>query len=457
MTLFDFRWPDQINLEEFAEAYSVDYLAGLIQLRQYSSAEALLLASPQLSEQNYQYLLALLQIRQSRLSSFRALSQSWPMAWTNTIESKILRVFAYLRNRDLDELKRLTEEFWLSSDSLQDELQHQLLLVRAMVEFSIGRREVSALILEGSSSYLFVQFRGNSLRTRLYASEFKFDEALALLLPAIRRFPQHEIGAEFLCELTLAARSQTETIPAIRYVMNQGHKSESIYRSASQIQILQNQLADARKTSLQERVMCSFTGLKSESISNLPNIYDRLGNVDWLDYLHPIMTQTSPEFMLIRQNLAMQYASYGSRHLEQHLIDLERDLIRTNELRMYPRATKSQAISSGRQKISPLTIAWCSSDLAYHPVCRFIYSIFANSVDLKHQHIIVDTFDHKGETKRALFEEFEHISVCNPRGHTEIEKIAEIQDLKADVAVDLSGWTGSHFQAGFLSHCPSPS
>ena len=104
----------------------------------------------------------------------------------------------------------------------------------------------------------------------------------------------------------------------------------------------------------------------------------------------------------------MQYASYGSRHLEQHLIDLERDLIRTNELRMYPRATKSQAISSGRQK-SPLTIAWCSSDLAYHPVCRFIYSIFANSADLKHQHIIVDTFDHKGETKRALFEEFEYL------------------------------------------------
>ena len=321
MTLFDFRWPDQINLEEFAEAYSVDYLvAALIQLRQYSSAEALLLASPQLSEQNYQYLLALLQIRQSRLSSFRALSQSWPMAWTNTIESKNFACFAYLRNRDLDELKRLTEEFWLSSDSLQDELQHQLLLVRAMVEFSDGNKEVSALILRDLPATYSSSFEATLLRTRLYASEFKFDEALALLLPAIRRFPQHEIGAEFLCELTLAARSQTETIPAIRYVMNQGHKSESIYRSASQIQILQNQLADARKTSLQERVLCSFSGLMSEAVSNLLNVYDRLGNVDWLDYLHPVMNQSDEKFMLIRQNLAMQYASYGSTHLEQHLI-----------------------------------------------------------------------------------------------------------------------------------------
>ena len=118
------------------------------------------------------------------------------MAWTNTIESKILRVFAYLRNRDLDELKRLTEEFWLSSDSLQDELQHQLLLVRAMVEFSIGRREVSALILRDLPA-TYSSVRGNSFTDSSLASEFKFDEALALLLPAIRRFPSTKLGQSF--------------------------------------------------------------------------------------------------------------------------------------------------------------------------------------------------------------------------------------------------------------------
>ena len=57
----------------------------------------------------------------------------------------------------------------------------------------------------------------------------------------------------------------------------------------------------------------------------------------------------------------------------------------------------------------------------------------------------------KERQRRALFEEFEHISVCNPSSRSEIEKIAEIQDLNLDVAVDLSGWTGGHFQAGFLS------
>ena len=50
-----------------------------------------------------------------------------------------------------------------------------------------------------------------------------------------------------------------------------------------------------------------------------------------------------------------------------------------------------------------------------------------------------------------------NISVCNPRGHTEIEKIAEIQDLKADVAVDLSGWTVAISSWFSFSHCPSPS
>ena len=66
-------------------------------------------------------------------------------------------------------------------------------------------------------------------------------------------------------ELNLAARSQTQTIPALRHALSHGHRSESLYRSASQSQLLQNQLADARVASLKERVMCSFTGLHVRS------------------------------------------------------------------------------------------------------------------------------------------------------------------------------------------------
>ena len=36
----------------------------------------------------------------------------------------------------------------------------------------------------------------------------------------------------------------------------------------------------------------------SEAASNLTNIYDRLGNVDWLDHLHPVMNQSGERFML---------------------------------------------------------------------------------------------------------------------------------------------------------------
>ena len=41
-------------------------------------------------------------------------------------------------------------------------------------------------------------FEVKLLQCTLHAAEFKFDEAIALLLPALKRFPQHEIGAEFL-------------------------------------------------------------------------------------------------------------------------------------------------------------------------------------------------------------------------------------------------------------------
>ena len=95
----------------------------------------------------------------------------------------------------------------------------------------------------------------------------------------------------------MVARSQTETLPALRHTFNHGHRSESLYRCASQIQLLQNQLADARRTSLQERLLCSFSGLMSEAVSNLLNVYDRLGNVDWLEYIHPVMNQSDEKFV----------------------------------------------------------------------------------------------------------------------------------------------------------------
>ena len=81
-------------------------------------------------------------------------------------------------------------------------------------------------------------------------------------------------------------------------------------------------------------------------------------------------------------------------------------------------------LSGCTSKHNSLKIAWCSSDLAYHPVCRFIYSIFAKSGDLRHEHIVVDTFDHEGETRRGLFDQLEHISVFNPSSRSELEKLS---------------------------------
>ena len=72
----DFRWPDQINLQIYGADQYVDCVASLIQLRHYSQAEALLLSSSNLRQESHQYLSALLQIRQSRVAAYSALSQS---------------------------------------------------------------------------------------------------------------------------------------------------------------------------------------------------------------------------------------------------------------------------------------------------------------------------------------------------------------------------------------------
>ena len=167
MALFDFRWPDQINLQIYGADQYVEYVASLIQLRQYSHAEALLLASSDLSQQSHQYLLALLQIRQSRVDAYRELSKGWPFSWARTIESKILLVLSHLRKFEFDEIKKLGEDFWNIYDSSHVDDQHQLHLVRAMAEFAIGRYEVSALLLQNLPYVYSSCFEAQLLQCRL--------------------------------------------------------------------------------------------------------------------------------------------------------------------------------------------------------------------------------------------------------------------------------------------------
>ena len=92
-------------------------------------------------------------------------------------------------------------------------------------------------------------------------------------------------------------------------------------------------------------------------------------------------------------------------------------------------------------------------DLAPHPVSRFVYQFFAGSQQdsLIHNHLLVNTFDYGKESCKGWFEDLPNLSIVDVSAHQAEKRVAAIRALRADIAVDLSGWTSNHFLAGFMA------
>ena len=91
-------------------------------------------------------------------------------------------------------------------------------------------------------------------------------------------------------------------------------------------------------------------------------------------------------------------------------------------------------------------------DLNYHPVSRFLLGYFASSKSsLIHNHEIVST-QVAGST--SLIDSFRNgcgIDVLQLTGDFDASRVSEIRSREYDLVIDLSGWTGGNFVAGFLA------
>ena len=100
----------------------------------------------------------------------------------------------------------------------------------------------------------------------------------------------------------------------------------------------------------------------------------------------------------------------------------------------------------------PLRIAWVTGDLAPHPVSRFLLGFFeASEGRRQHQHLLVSVTNHGSESNAHLFAPFQGLEVVDVTPHHDHHRVAAIRDLQPDLAIDLSGWTGGHYMAGFMA------
>jgi predicted O-linked N-acetylglucosamine transferase (SPINDLY family) len=100
----------------------------------------------------------------------------------------------------------------------------------------------------------------------------------------------------------------------------------------------------------------------------------------------------------------------------------------------------------------PLRIAWVTGDLCPHPVSRFLLGFFEASATMRqHSHHLVNVVDHGTESSKHLFEPLAGLELHDVSKLLDHHRVSAIRELRADIAVDLSGWTGGHFMAGFLA------
>ena len=113
--------------------------------------------------------------------------------------------------------------------------------------------------------------------------------------------------------------------------------------------------------------------------------------------------------MSMKENLCMQSASLNLSvypSLVSSVIGSYRNLNSSGSLICPPYAT---SIHSSDKKKS-LRIGWITGDICYHPVARFMLSLFYDTVPKNHSHTVIDCFAHGAESKKDWFKKLEHTS-----------------------------------------------
>jgi len=239
-------------------------------------------------------------------------------------------------------------------------------------------------------------------------------------------------------------------IPLARTAIGLHGEHPDLLCNITTVKLYQRQPALALRSALLQQLWASLRPIPI-NLSNQLNSYEMNGHVDWLEWLLPQLVNDPLTDQHLQGNLTMQLASAESKlyrlHLERFVQAVEptSDFARCRDAglglpRPLPTADKS------------LRIAWITGDLCPHPVSRFLLGFFEASRGLRmHSHSVVSVFDHGTETSAPLFAMLPGIDLIDVSGLLDASRVAAVRELQCDLAIDLSGWTGGNYIAGFMA------
>lgn len=440
-----FLWPDQCSTVGLSDQLAES--ARLLRLQRFKEGECKLLAYIHEFPESHQALALLTFIRLlfAQMQSCDLLLGKLTQLGPTNPALRFLQAQYWMQSADILRLAGQPVHFWENSD-----IFWPLLLARAALFIHLDKLVEAADLLTTIPQEWQGCLEVIRLRCRILERQSRFQEALELLMPAVQRFPQHLPAAVHLIDLAIKARSQQYAIPILRNALSIHGNVPEILSWVEHVELLRNRVAGARRSSLQRQAWDSVKQVSSVASTNLLNCYDRLGYGEWLPF-YPIAVEGS-DFtfpLTMQENNFMQAASQE--------LPFPRKIL-ANTLTQYRQHTGFLANSPFSvdcrlktiESKKPLTIAWITADLAYHPVSRFLLGYYAAGTALRHRHLLIDTCDHLGESNRGLFEALDNLEVHNLGSDEWLAKLQRIRDLQVDVAIDLSGWTAGHFMRGFV-------
>lgn len=354
-----------------------------------------------------------------------------------------LQVEYALLNLDLGWLKKQPAAFW------DGEYQFKPLLLAHIHERLLAEDLATAIYL---FSHLQDQqsFEARSLEAKILFDQGEHQHALEIFVSLVQEFPESiALQEQFLAKI-IDSRNAQLILPAARQALAHHGEHWLLLPHIATIKLHQRQPGLARRSILLNKAWNSIRPVPT-NLANQVITYEQTGHADWVEYLHPALFKSPKLTLDVHINLALQLASIESKHSKQQLQNL------LSTLRSSPACLQHQTAGSGVPKILPLgsrrlRVAWITGDLAPHPVSRFLHGFFSGSSDNRsHEHLLVSVFNHLQESNAHWFTSLPDLQIVDVSKEKDHHQVAAVRALQADVAIDLSGWTGGNFLAGFMA------
>jgi len=387
-------------------------------------------------------LMALLRFQSGNHASFYQLVKRLSDLHPQSLISRWLLIQAWLQQGELHAIQAAGASIWAGEDQSQL-LQHaRIAVLLKQLRFA----EAQALLDRCPQPHCLESLR---LQARSWSLQGDYPRALSLLYPALERAPRHRPLLAQLIEVVIDARQAPLVVPLMRHALVLHGEHPDFLCNVTTVKLFQRQPGMARRSALIQQIWASVR----PTPINIPNqlcTYEQTGHADWLSYLLPQLTGNPLSNLPLHSNLAMHFASIEYPGYPHHI---SRMLAAVKPTKAYANhRCAGRGVPKPASVRRSLRVAWITADLTPHPVSRFLYSFFeACRGRCRHSHQLVNLRDHGTESCANWFHGFEDIDFLDVSNLHDHQRVAAIRELRADLAIDLAGWTGGHFMAGFIA------